>query len=226
MPETPAALIVFAKVPEPGRVKTRLTTLLSETDAARLYAAFLTDALAQYRHLECRVRLYLDRAVPEPPPAWLPAGIEVCVQRGEGLGARMQQAFLESFAAGATRLVIIGTDHPTLPLAFVEAAFAALNEVGAICLGPSDDGGYYLLGMNEFYPQLFAEMTYSHAEVFAQTLDRAATTNAAVTILPPWYDVDTPEALHRLRADLAETDAALPATRACLTELATRYELG
>ena len=146
----------------------------------------------------------------------MPESVASFVQRGDGLGARMQRAFLETFAAGYERLVIVGTDHPTLPSAFVEEAFEALREPLAVSIGPSEDGGYYLLGMNEFYPQLFVGMRYSHADVFQETLARAERTSAALTVLPLWYDVDTPEALRRLRQDLEDPDVRAPHTRRVL----------
>ena len=213
------ALIVFAKAPVPGQVKTRLTSVLSEEEAARLYAAFLQDALDQYAALGTDVRLYWGSPLDTVPDDLVPADVQAFTQAGDGLGARMQRAFLETFAAGYERVVIIGTDHPTLPSAFVEEAFAALREPLSVALGPSEDGGYYLLGMNEFYPQLFADMRYSHADVFHETLARAEGTSAALTVLPPWYDVDTPEALRRLRADLEDMDVRVPHTRRVLGEV-------
>ena len=210
------ALIVFAKVPAPGQVKTRLTSVLTEKEAARLYEAFLRDALDQYAALEADVRLYWGSPLDAVPDTLTPADVQAFAQAGDGLGARMQQAFLETFAAGYERVVIIGTDHPTLPSAFVEKAFRVLQEPLSITIGPSEDGGYYLLGMNEFYPQLFAGMQYSHAGVFAETLARAGQTSAALTVLPPWYDVDTPAALHRLRLDLESPDVQAPHTRRAL----------
>jgi hypothetical protein len=209
----PPALIVFAKLPVPGQVKTRLTTVLSSEDAARLYAAFLRDALVQYTSLGVAVRLYLAPPVLEVPLDLVPPGIPIFWQQGDGLGARMQRAFLETFAAGYERIVIIGTDHPTLPSAFLHLAFEALAAPNSLSIGPSDDGGYYLLGMNEFYPQVFADMTYSHPAVFEHTLDRIAQTPAACTVLPAWYDVDTPETLARLVGDLQDPSVEAPATR-------------
>lgn len=207
------ALIIFAKVPRPGRVKTRLTELLTEEEAAALYDAFLRDALDQYRALAADVRLYLSPPATPRPPDLVPEDVAVIEQRGEGLGARMQQAFLESFAAGYDRLVIIGTDHPTLPTAFIDEAFQALAEPLSMCIGPSEDGGYYLLGMNDFYPQVFAGMTYSHADVFAQTWARIQTTRVQATVLPMWYDVDTPKDLARLVRELETTGEGLPRVR-------------
>ena len=220
------ALIVFAKVPAPGAVKTRLTALLTEAEAAALYDAFLRDALDAYAGLGPAVRLYLsgDGALPAD---LVPDGVSLHAQRGEGLGPRMLRAFAETFVAGHERVAIIGTDHPTLPLPFVELAFSELARPLSTVLGPSDDGGYYLLGMNELYGELFDGMTYSHDGVFDATLRRAEATPASVTVLPPWYDVDTPAALERLAADLAARDPGLEGdprrTREMLGVLGGRY---
>ena len=213
------ALIVFAKAPVPGQVKTRLTSVLTEDEAARLYTAFLQDALDQYTALGADVRLYWSSPLDVVPDDFTQADVHAFVQQGKGLGARMQRAFLETFAAGYERVVIIGTDHPTLPSAFIEEAFRALREPLSVAIGPSEDGGYYLLGMNEFYPQLFAGMRYSHADVFRETLARARGTSAVLTMLPVWYDVDTPGALRRLRADLEDADVRAPHTRHVLGEI-------
>ena len=135
----------------------------------------------------------------------------------------MAAAFAERFVAGYTECVIIGTDHPTLPAAFIEQAFAVLREPGAVSIGPSEDGGYYLLGMNAFYPQLFDGMTYSHDEVFRQTLERAADTAKSVQVLPEWYDVDEPETLVRLVHELKNSELPLVRTRAVLAQLQETY---
>lgn len=213
------ALIVFAKPPVPGRVKTRLTPVLTPDEAARLYRAFLHDALDQYRALGVDVRLYLSPAENGVPALDVPAGIACFEQQGGGLAARMRAAFADTFAAAYTRVAIIGTDHPTLPSAFVEQAFAALDASASVCIGPSTDGGYYLLGMNAFYPQLFDGMTYSHDRVFADTLRRAAQTGAHLTVLPRWYDVDEPADVRRMLDDLAEVPARARRTRAVVEEL-------
>lgn len=206
-------LLVFAKVPRPGRVKTRLTPVLTPAEAAELYEAFLRDALALYADLEADVRLYLAPPLPDDGLSDLPDGISVHEQRGEGLGERMSRAIGAALGDGYTRAAVVGTDHPTLPPAYVRQSFRALSAEDAVCIGPSDDGGFYLLGMSAFYPQLFENMTYSHGDVFADTLARIDATDAEVTVLPQWYDVDTPEALARMIADLRETDVEAPRTR-------------
>lgn len=222
---TTDALIVFAKAPEPGAVKTRLTGLLTDDEAARLYDAFLRDSLAAYEHLAASVRLYLTPTSGDLPDGLVPDGATRHTQRGDGLGERMLNAFVETFLAGYERVVIIGTDHPTLPLAFVERAFDELTDPLTTVLGPSDDGGYYLLGMNEVYPQLFQGMDYSHPDVFADTLERAQATHASVSVLPPWYDVDTPDALRRLAADLGADGAGARRTREVMAVLREKYDL-
>ncbi len=176
----------------------------------------LRDALEAYATLGVPVRLYLGPSETTLPENLVPPQITMHTQQGEGLGARMQRAFLETFLAGFQRAVVIGTDHPSLPLAFVEEAFALVESKNSLVLGPSDDGGYYLLGMHGFFPALFENMTYSHADVFAQTVARAADTDADLAILPPWYDVDDAAALQKLRADLADAPGIAPHTAAFL----------
>lgn len=204
------ALIVFAKVPQPGAVKTRLVPPLSPEAAAGLYAAMLADALAQYAALGATVRLYLPPSE-VPLDASVGAG-ETFAQRGPDLGARMLRAFAETFAAGFDRAVIVGTDHPTLPSAFLRLAFDELETRRTVTLGPSDDGGFYAMGLRELSPALFAGMTYSHDRVLEDTLDRAD--GLDVTLLPPWYDVDDAASLDRLRDDLAADPDVAPRTRA------------
>ena len=195
------ALIVFAKVPEPGKVKTRLTPPLAPEEAAALYDAFLRDALDRYAALSAApggpaVRLYLG-AAERAPADLVPAGVDVFRQRGRGLGERMLRALVETLAAGHPSAVLIGTDHPTLPDAYVSLALDALAEPLTAVLGPSDDGGYYLLGLNEVVPDLF-DMAYSHASVFEDTLARVAEAQLSPVVLPAHYDVDDADTLGRL----------------------------
>jgi rSAM/selenodomain-associated transferase 1 len=208
------SLLVFAKVPRPGAVKTRLTPALTPEEAARVYTAFLRDTLRQVVQLEVDdVRLYLAPPLPDDGIDGLPAAVSVHEQRGDGLGARMHRAFQETLRDDADRAVLMGSDHPTLPSAFLRRAVRSLEAAPSLCVGPTEDGGFYLLGMSTVYPQLFDGMSYSHAEVFADTLARAEQTDAEVTVLPEWYDVDTPPDLDRMRADLAIDAVEAPNTR-------------
>jgi uncharacterized protein len=213
-----AALIVFAKVPVAGEVKTRLTPAFDAGQAARLYEAFVTDSLAQYVRLDTAVRLYLASSEGEFTDDVIPEGVTVHRQSGDGLGERMQRAIIETFAAGYERAVVIGTDHPSLPTEFIRMAFDALLEPISVCIGPTEDGGYYLIGMNDFFPDLFTGMVYSRTDVFSNTLARIETTRANVTILPVWYDVDTLDDLKRLAADLRDSSIEARRTRDVLQE--------
>ena len=217
-----SAIILFAKAPRPGQVKTRLTTLLAPEEAAGLYAAFVVDLGALYAELPVDVRMY----VPHPDrlsPGLLPPGATLHRQRGDGLGARMRAAFDETFACGYARVVITGSDHPTLPVRLVMRSFEHLSAPRTVSIGPAEDGGFYLLGMNRLHAGLFEGMTYSHARVFGQTCARAAARGLAVEMLPAWYDIDTPPALRRLVRDLRETKMDLPHTRAAVGRLVERY---
>lgn len=196
----PAALVVMAKAPRAGHVKTRLCPPLAPAEAAALADAFLRDALDVFAAWApgagASVRLYLDA---EPPAGLAPDGVTVHRQAAGGLGARMLRAVVESAAAGARRIVLVGTDHPMLPPAFLSLAVDALAHPRTAVLGPTGDGGYYLLGLNEIVPHLFA-MDYSHDRVFADTLDRAAEAGLAPVVLPPHDDVDDAAGLDRLAA--------------------------
>lgn len=215
-----AALVVFAKVPAAGAVKTRLTPPLTPREAATLYQAFLTDALHAFTGLGVAVRLYLPPSEAAMPAGVVPAGVSVHAQRGEGLGARMEAALDETLAAGYARAVVIGTDHPTLPLGVVPEALEALRAPGTVAVGPSDDGGFYLLGIDRPRPELFARMTYSHPGVFEATCARAG--SGALRVLPRWYDVDDAESLARLEADVRAGVPVGPRTGAVLASLGAR----
>jgi hypothetical protein len=217
-----AALLVFAKVPRPGDVKTRLTPTLSASEAARLYTAFLRDTLRQVVRLDADVRLYLAPPLPEEGLDAVSSGVTVHAQQGEGLGDRMRRALEDTLESGYDRVLLMGSDHPTLPLSFLRAAGRALQAPDAFCIGPTEDGGFYLLGLTAPFPGLFEGMRYSHEDVFADTLDRARDTDADMTILPRWYDVDTPRDLRRMLSDLSEDRVDAPNTR----RIADQLELG
>ena len=220
------ALIVFAKAPVPGRVKTRLQSLLSPSEAARLYEAFLADSLDQYRSLGCDILLYLSSEASGLSDTIDLTGIDVRPQVGSTLAERLQHAFVEAFSRGYERLVVIGTDHPSLPTAFVERALEELALPASIVIGPAEDGGYYLLGMNDFYPVLFEKMTFSHSRVFDETMERAYSTRASVIVLPVWYDIDTVDQLERLREDLNQSSDHAPRSLRVLDDLLSAYGEG
>lgn len=224
-PTPRAAVLAFAKAPVPGTVKTRLLPHLTPEAAAALYTAFLEDTLAALATLEVPLRVYVAPSDVPFPHGLVPRGATLHLQRGDGLGLRMAHALAEAFRDGIERPVVVGTDHPTLPPDFVRLAIEELAPrtpaaPARVVLGPSTDGGYYLVGMSELVLDLFHGATYGHARVFEEALARAFGAGADVTVLPPCDDVDTPEDLERLVRALRELPPSVaPATRKMLAKL-------
>ena len=149
--------------------------------------------------------------------ALAPTTFELMPQRGNDLGERLNSAFERLFSLGHERVVTIGADSPTLPLDYGVRAFELLaKEENDLVLGPSADGGYYLIGMKAFHSELFQGVAMGTERVFSQTLERARQANLRVSLLPPWYDVDTQDDMERLRAELHATPQVAMHTRAFL----------
>ena len=129
------------------------------------------------------------------------------------MGERLEQFFDHAFATGATRVVVIGSDSPTLPLEFVERAFALLQDHDCV-LGPATDGGYYLVGQSGRSQPIFANVEWGTSRVFDQTVARIAACKARLSLLPQWYDVDTAADFELLDKDLASI--SLPFTKQLL----------
>lgn len=214
------ALIVFAKVPEPGKVKTRLSPPLTPEHAASLYESFLLDALESYTNIQADVRVFLG--ADSTSRIRYPELAGAHIQNGDDLGERMRNAFENVFSQGYDTVCIIGTDHPTLPIDHIQDAFIAARG-NDIAIGPSSDGGYYLLGMNKPSPKLFEDMTYSHGGVFDDTMQRAIEAGLTTYILPEWYDVDDAESLARLAEDLKDSKETLSRTRQSVRQLLELY---
>jgi rSAM/selenodomain-associated transferase 1 len=201
-----AALIIFARAPLPGHTKTRLIPSLGPDGAAELYRCFLLDTLAQAARAPAQP-IIAAAAVDDAPALRAlaaEAGLdaEVTIQSGADLGARMRRAFQDAFARGHPRAVIIGSDSPSLPPARVAEALAQ-SAARDLVLGPSFDGGYYLIGLHADQPRLFEGVAWSQPTVLLETLRRARELGLSISLLDPWYDVDTPEDLARLRTHLA-----------------------
>ncbi len=209
------ALLVVAKQPAAGQTKTRLTPPFLPEEAAALYECFLQDTLD------------LIRRVPDVQPAiaYLPAhatgyfaalapDFELLLQQGPDLGARLDHALTSYLARGFERVAIMNSDGPTLPVAYLTAAFDQLRDGADAVLGPAEDGGYYLIGLKRPAPRLLREVRMSTPTVLADTLKLAAEEGLAVSLLPSWYDVDDMAALDRLRVELASASAEVaPSTR-------------
>jgi len=209
-----STIVIFARAPELGAVKTRLAQVVGDEKALALYEAFLDDTCALTQGLGARRVLAVAGNVDHPRVEHLCKSQRLAVEpQGEGdLGARMARAIAAHVATGP--VVIIGSDAPTLPRAHLHQA---LDELMAhdVVIGPSDDGGYYLIGARVPVPELFVDVHWSTAEVLPTTLQRLAGRSSLV--LPPWYDVDSAEDLERLEAELAGLPPSVaPATRRVL----------
>lgn len=193
---------MFAKYPRAGEVKTRLVPPLTYQEATALYRAFLQDALEMYTGLSPEIEpvLYLAGGETEEVRDLLGTSarsIEIRVQSGAGLGERLENAFREAFDEGCPAACIIGTDHPTLPLGNVRRAFSEIVDADLV-IGPADDGGYYLICLQEPHPELFRNMPYSTDRLYEQTVRTARERSLRTVELPLWYDVDDEASLRRL----------------------------
>jgi uncharacterized protein len=214
------ALILFAKRPVPGRVKTRLSPPLTLEAAAELYRRMLEDVLAKTALLAGVDRYVYYEPDPEAAPyfAGIAPGIASAPQRGADLGERMAHAFGELFAAGYGEISIIGTDLPDLPVTFIEDAFRRLaTEDTDAVFGPSKDGGYYLLAMRELHGGLFRDIPWSSEEVLERSLERGKRAGLSISLLPAWHDVDTVADLER--PELLDEGNGAPRTREFITRL-------
>ena len=190
-----SALVMFAKTPLPGLVKTRLTPPLSAEEGADLYRCMLLDTIARSSSLPVDAyiayegdQLFFREQAP---------GVSLFPQQGENLGTRLEMAFEKLTALGYRARVVIGTDAPDLPLSFLEEAFRLLEAGREVVFGPAEDGGYYLVGLSCASGTLFREIPWSGPEVLARSLERAAEDGRSVALLPSWYDVDSFQDLQR-----------------------------
>lgn len=194
-------LVVMAKKPEKGKVKTRLCPTLSQEQAMNLYRSFLLDKIEQVS----RVKNVLPALAFTPGSAEkffreiVPKNFELVPQNGLDLGERLANVFKELFSDNFEQIVIIGSDSPTLPTSYIEKSFLLLNRKDIdVVLGPSDDGGYYLIGLKFFISSLFEEIYWSTSKVYDETIKRIEISDLRLATLPVWYDVDSMDDLKRL----------------------------
>lgn len=203
-------LIVVAKQPTAGQTKTRLSPPLTGEQAAELYRCFLADTLAVMRQAAaCRPGLrlalaYLPARGSRPAEAAdyfarLAPDFELVLQQGAELGERLAHALGHYLAQGAAAALIMNSDGPDLPAAYlVEAVDALVGGPADVTLGPCDDGGYYLIGVRRPAPELLLRPRMSTTHTAADTLAVAAELGLRVHRLPAFYDVDDAEGLQRL----------------------------
>ena len=215
------ALIVVAKRPAAGQTKTRLSPPLSPDQAVALYECFLRDTLDLVRRVPSvkPVIAYLPHEA-EAYFAQLAPEFDLIRQEGEDLGARLDHALTHYLRDGHERVAIMNSDGPTLPVDHLTAAFEGLSDQADVVLGPSDDGGYYLIGLKQPAPRLLRDVQMSTRHVTADTLALAEAEGLRVKLLPVWYDVDDVASLRRLNAELTTAPAHVaPHTRSLLRSM-------
>lgn len=211
------ALAIMTKVPRAGRVKTRLTPPLTPEEAASLNICFLRDTAAAISGAGSAaqgVGCYTPVGEEEAYADIFPANFLLIPQHEGSFGERLIAATRDLFAVGFSAVCLIDSDSPTVPAsAFAEAVYALSQPNDIIVLGPSDDGGYYLIGMNQVHPEVFAGIDWSTERVLEQTQQRAAESGLPVHLLPTGFDVDNGATFRRLQDELrAPNESRAPAT--------------
>jgi hypothetical protein len=202
------ALIVVAKQPAPGQTKTRLSPPLTSEQASALYECFFFDTLDQMRQIDetQKVIAYL------PVDAWeyfqrVAPDFELIPQNGSDLGSRLHHALTSYLSQGYEHVVIMDSDSPTLPAAYLSQAFHVLSDGADVTLGPCEYGGYYLIGIKQPAPRLLREVQMSTPTVAADTIALAEEEGLNVGLLPTWYDIDDATSLLRLMKEIEGLDS-------------------
>lgn len=179
-------LIIFTKNPVAGRVKTRLAKDIGDENALEIYKFLLDHSFKITTTLELTKQVHYSNKIPYQD-LWDEGNFDKKLQYGEDLGIRMENAFRDGFKSGFEKIVIIGSDLYDLKTSELEDAFIALDENDYV-IGPAEDGGYYLLGMNELNDQIFRNKDWSTSSVFQDTLKDLK--NSRIKLLPTQNDID------------------------------------
>jgi len=254
VPRHGCALAVMTKAPQAGRVKTRLVPLLTLEEAAELNKCFLRDTAAaisfccsdgfrppsapnegphpgtQTAPLQCRaVAVYTPAGAESVYTDILPGDFSLLPQRGDEFGERLYFAIEDLFKCGFASACLIDSDSPTVPAKnFAEAVALLRTSHDCVVLGPSDDGGYYLIGVTKPHRHLFEQIDWSTERVLNQTIQRANESGLEIKLLPTAYDVDDAASLRRLRDELLRENAGggiAPNTREFLCKLVSQKRL-
>jgi uncharacterized protein len=214
------AIIIMAKIPLAGKVKTRLQPFLSAEDSAELAAAFLQDTLNKAAKLNAEIIIAFS------PPDRKNYFDDLRIQNftlkkqpDGNLGEKISAAFQFAFEIGMDSAVLIGTDSPTFPPEFIQKSFELLEINCDAVLGKTIDGGFYLIGLRKPDKRIFEMVQWSSEKTFEQTAENIKNLNLKLAKLPVWYDVDVPADLERLENELAQKPEAAPKTREYLKKL-------
>ena len=203
----------MAKAPRPGKVKTRLQPPLSAEEAAALNVCFLRDTAENIANvtnengahgLICYTPVGDEAAF----DGLLPEGFALIAQRGDGFGERLLCATEDILNCGFGAMCLIDSDSPTMPSSALRAAVTELARPGErVVVGPSEDGGYYLIGMKRAESRVFERIRWSTEHVYAETTDRVRELGMKLVELPKWYDVDDAATLAVLQRELLKGEA-------------------
>lgn len=198
------ALIVFAKTPLKGRIKTRLQPHLTPEKILNLYKSFITETMSRCLRLK-DAEIFLG-SYPTKDNDFMKEltkkhNIKSFNQRGKNLGERFVNAFKDRFKQGYGKVVIIGSDSPLIPVENIKKAFLKLTK-NEFVLGPCCDGGYYLVGASKVIPEVFHNIPWDTDRVLNRTLGKLNSLNIRFYLLPFWYDIDTIEDLRFFRNHL------------------------
>jgi rSAM/selenodomain-associated transferase 2/rSAM/selenodomain-associated transferase 1 len=200
-------LILFGRYPVPGRTKTRLIPFLGPAGAAELQRHLTEKAFQTAKEAAIRrgmaLEICLDGGTPYKTRRWMGSWALHALQDGADLGQRMETAFFRAFHEGCSRVVLFGTDIPGLSASALDLAMDRLRDSDVV-LGPSTDGGYWLIGLKKS-ADLFRGIAWSSEQVLSQTLDRAENLGLSIALLDPLTDVDTMEEVHKLLPDWEDT---------------------
>jgi rSAM/selenodomain-associated transferase 1 len=211
-------LVIMAKAPKPGMVKTRLAESLASAAVTALYRCLLEDTLALAKSLtSVEVAVMCPEADQEELAELTGDNVQVVAQKGEGLAAGLTSVFRHFTDAGRQRVVAFNSDSPHLPGSVLESAFEALNGNDMV-VGPTEDGGYYLVGAKAAYPALFNRDGMGTRNALEALLARARELQLSVGFTDPFYDIDVEGDLTRLAAELQLDAARAPRTAAWLKQ--------
>lgn len=227
------ALGIMTKAPEAGKVKTRLTPLLTAEEAAQLNICFLRDVAASIAEASARspaqgVGIYTPVGAEGVYEGILPRDFCLIPQRGDKFGERLIFAAQDLFTVGFESVCLINSDSPTVPAkSFAQAVNELCKPGDRIVLGPSDDGGYYLIGLKKLHRRMFEEISWSTERVLEQTVQRANEMGLELRQLPSGFDVDDRATLRRLCEELVgkagrSTNNTAPSTREFLASIVER----
>jgi hypothetical protein len=213
-------LVIMAKAARPGAVKTRLAACLPSLAITGLYRCLLADTVALAQSLDgVKTAIMSPAADVEDLSRVAGNGVQVVAQTGEGLGGGLTSVFAHFATAGRRRIIAFNSDSPHLPASALRLAFDALRSCDLV-VGPTHDGGYYLVGGTASHPGLFASSAMGTTSALQALLARAQVLGLSVRSIDPFYDIDVPADLSRLAEELRLAPERAPRTARWLAEWA------